>query len=105
MGIFAVGKEIKPVESGYYFVDYESIHQAGLNGIDKLSENDKVIIFYTPSNETLTFAMYKKMIRCKADIELHRVQNGGKDALNFQLCTFLGYIIGDSSETKLLYNQ
>lgn len=84
----------------YYFVDYENVLQSGLNGIDKLTENDKVVIFYTPTNETLTFAMYKKMTRCNADIELYRIASGGKDALNFQLCTFLGYVIGNSPETE-----
>lgn len=84
----------------YFFVDYESVHQAGLKGIEHLTENDKVIIFYTPANETLTFGMYKKMIRSEADIELYRVQNGGKDAISFQICTFIGYVIGNSSESK-----
>lgn len=84
----------------YFFIDYENVHQSGLNGIEKLTENDKVIIFYTPTNETITFAMYKKMTRCNANIDLHRITIGGKDALDFQLCTFLGYVIGNSPETK-----
>ncbi|MDE6832863.1 MAG: hypothetical protein K2J39_01240 [Ruminococcus sp.] len=84
----------------YFFVDYENVHQAGMKGIEKLTENDKVIIFYTPTNETLTFSMYKKMIRSEAGIELYRVQNGGKDAINFQICTFIGYIIGNSPESE-----
>ncbi|MDE6501431.1 MAG: hypothetical protein K2L10_05060 [Ruminococcus sp.] len=84
----------------YCFVDYDNVHQAGLNGIDKMSENDKVMIFYTPNNETLTFGMYKKMTRCKADIELYRIQSTAKSVLNFQLCTLLGYTVGNSPETE-----
>ncbi|MDE6036617.1 MAG: hypothetical protein K2G36_12005 [Ruminococcus sp.] len=84
----------------YFFIDYESVHQNGMNGIEKLTENDKVIIFYTPANETLSFALYKKMISSDAVIELYRVQNGGKNAVNFQVCTFIGYILGNIPEAE-----
>ena len=84
----------------YFFVDYESVHQNGMNGIENLTENDKVIIFYTPTNETLSFALYRKMICSEADIELYRVQNGGKNAVSFQICTFIGYIVGNSPESE-----
>ena len=77
----------------YYFIDYENVHQSGLNGIEKLTENDKLIIFYTTNAETLTFSIYEKLILCKAEIQLYKVQCGGKNALDFQLATFLGYIL------------
>ncbi len=82
----------------YYFIDYENVHQSGLNGIEKLTENDKLIIFYTTNAETLTFSIYEKLILCKAEIQLYKVQCGGKNALDFQLATFLGYILGQNTD-------
>lgn len=82
----------------YYFIDYENVHQSGLNGIEKLTENDKLIIFYTTNAETLTFSLYEKLILCKAEIQLYKVQCGGKNALDFQLATFLGYILGQNTD-------
>ena len=78
----------------YYFIDYENVHQSGLNGIEKLTENDKLIIFYTTNAETLTFSIYEKLILCKAEIQLYKVQCGGKNALDFQLSSYIGYIVG-----------
>lgn len=82
----------------YYFIDYENVHQSGMNGIEKLTENDKLIIFYTTNAETLTFSLYEKLILCKAEIQLYKVQCGGKNALDFQLATFLGYILGQNTD-------
>lgn len=81
----------------YYLIDYENVHHSGLSGIEKLTENDKLIIFYTTNAESLTFSLYEKLIQCKAEIQLHKVQCGGKNALDFQLATFLGYILGQDS--------
>lgn len=78
----------------YYLVDYENVHQSGLNGIEKLTENDRLVIFYTSNAETLTFSLYEKLVQCSAEIKLYKVQCGGKNALDFQLSTFLGYILG-----------
>lgn len=78
----------------YYFVDYENVHQSGLNGIEKLNSYDKVIIFYTANAETLTFTLYEKLIKCKAEIKSYKVQCGGKNALDFQLSSYVGYVLG-----------
>lgn len=83
----------------YYLIDYENVHQAGLNGIEKLTENDNLVIFYTTNAETLTFSLYEKLVSCKADIQLYKVQCGGKSALDFQLSTFLGYVLGNNPDT------
>ncbi|MDE5556165.1 MAG: hypothetical protein K2J32_00530 [Ruminococcus sp.] len=83
---------------GYYLIDYENVHQAGLDGIEKLTENDKLVIFYTTNAETLTFSIYEKLVSCKAEIQLYKVQCGGKNALDFQLVTFLGYILGNNPD-------
>lgn len=83
----------------YYLIDYENVHQTGMNGIEKLTENDRLVIFYTINAETLTFSLYEKLVSCKAEIQLYKVQCGGKNALDFQLATFLGYILGNNPNT------
>lgn len=82
----------------YYLIDYENVHQAGFEGIEKLTEKDNLVIFYTTNAETLTFSLYEKLVSCKADIQLYKVRCGGKNALDFQLATFLGYILGNNSD-------
>ena len=39
-----------------YLVDYENVNSAGLTGINKLSSDDLVMIFYSDNASTVTFA-------------------------------------------------
>ncbi len=78
---------------GYYLVDYENVKKDGLNGISELSEKDTVCIFYSQNADTITFSLHKKMNESKAEILFHKVEVGTKNALDFQLATYLGYVI------------
>ena len=78
---------------GYYFVDYENVKIDGLNGINKLEPSDKVCIFYSEHADTLTFDLHKRLNESKATITFEKVEVGSKNALDFQLATFLGYEI------------
>lgn len=84
----------------YYLIDYENVHQTGLNGIENLTENNIVVIFYTENAETLTFSLYEKLVQCKAEIQLCKVQCGGKNALDFQLSSYVDYIIGKNPSAE-----
>ena len=39
-----------------YMIDYENVKTGGLNGISRLTAEDKVIIFYSENANRLTFA-------------------------------------------------
>lgn len=83
---------------GYYFVDYENVKTDGLNGINKLETSDKVCIFYSEHADTITFDIHKKLNESKATITFQKVEVGSKNALDFQLATFLGYEIAGNKE-------
>ena len=78
----------------YFFVDYENVNVDGMNGIDKLTENCTVIIFYTDHAQTLTFGLHRRMNLSRAEIKFRKVQCGTKNALDFQLSSYIGYVIG-----------
>ncbi len=78
----------------YYLIDYENTNKAGLNGVESLTERDTVCIFYSRNAESTTFDMLRKIKECKAKFIFIDVQVGTKNALDFQLATYLGYIIG-----------
>ncbi|MBP3761273.1 MAG: hypothetical protein J6I55_07375 [Ruminococcus sp.] len=87
--------EPKPIQKRYYLIDYENVHYSGLNGLEKLTEISTVIIFYTQNAESIPIPFFQKFAECKAKIEFYRVECGEKNALDFQLSTFLGYILGE----------
>ena len=76
-----------------YMIDYENVKTGGLNGISRLTQEDRVIIFYSENANRITFDLHKRLMECKAQIEYREVLVGGHNALDFQLVTYLGYLI------------
>lgn len=77
----------------YYLVDYENVHKKGLSGIDELDKNDNVIIFYSQNADKLPFSLHSQIIETKAKITCFEVDTMGKNALDFQLSSYIGYIV------------
>ncbi len=77
-----------------YLVDFENVKSKGLAGIDSLGETDKVIVFYSENSDTISFEMHQKVLTSAAQIQYLKVNVGGKNALDFQLATLLGYLVG-----------
>lgn len=84
-----------------YLVDYENTQN--LLGINDLSENDVVIIFYSQKASSLSFELHKEILSSKATVEYKCVDVGSQNALDFQLVSYLGYLIkqNENSECKL----
>lgn len=74
-----------------YLIDYENIKN--LTGISRLSADDTAVIFYSKNANTMTFDTHNELVSSKAKIEYKFVSVGGKNALDFQLSTYLGYLI------------
>lgn len=81
-----------------YLVDFENMRCEGLMGIDELTNADQVTIFYSNSADTLSFEMHQKILASKAHIEYFKLNKGGKNALDFQLTSYLGYLIGKQND-------
>ncbi len=85
-----------------YMIDYENVKTGGLNGISRLTEADKVIIFYSENANRLTFDLHRRLMECKASIEYREVSVGGHNALDFQLVTYLGFLIAQNKNGQYL---
>jgi hypothetical protein len=85
---------------GYFLIDYENTKNNGLNGIETLSSKDTVCIFYSENANTLTFETHKKISESTANFVFQEVDVGTKNALDFQLVTYLGYLIGKDRNQK-----
>lgn len=78
----------------YFLIDYENVKTAGFEGIELLEKTDSVIIFYSQNADKLTFDMHEKILRTKAKIDYFMLETIGQNALDFQLSSYIGYIIG-----------
>lgn len=84
-----------------YLVDFENVKSKGLSGIDRLTEEDHVIIFYSENSDTISFEMHCLVMKTKAQVDYMKVRVGGKNALDFQLSTLLGYLVAKGDNTHL----
>lgn len=81
-----------------YLVDFENVTSAGISGIQRLTKEDKVYIFYTVNAANMSFAAHLNLLSSPAEIIYYNVSSGGKNALDFQLSSFLGYLISQGED-------
>ncbi len=80
----------------YFLIDYENVNVAGFDGVSNLTESDYVIVFYSENAETLTFGLHRRITESKANFQFQKVAVKEKNALDFQLCTYLGFLVNDT---------
>ncbi|MBQ7980282.1 MAG: hypothetical protein IJ305_01600 [Oscillospiraceae bacterium] len=83
-----------------YLVDFENVTSAGISGVQKLTKEDKVYIFYTANAANMSFAAHLNLLSSPAEIIYYNVSSGGKNALDFQLSSFLGYLISQGKDKQ-----
>lgn len=76
-----------------YLVDFENVRSEGLRGVEGLNEGDKVVIFYSRNADAITFDVHMLLSKSRAEIETFRILRGGRNSLDFQLSTYMGYLV------------
>lgn len=80
----------------FYLVDYENVNTEGLQGVEHLTAADEIIIFYSEHADRLTFDLHRRLNESKAQIHYFKVDACKKNALDFQLVSYLGYLIAQN---------
>lgn len=83
-----------------YLVDYSNTGYSGLNGIEELDNSSDVIIFYGENAESIPIEFFRRFIECKAEISFYPIESGDKNIINFQISTYIGYILGDDKNAE-----
>lgn len=86
----------------YYLLDYENVNASGLDGISDLSEDCKIVLFYTRNSNKIDLGIFNVLRNMKAEISIIEVHHG-KQALDIQLASYLGYLIGTEPEDTEYY--
>ncbi len=76
-----------------YLVDYENTGVRGIAGIENLKSTDRLIILYGPKTGSVPFEDMVKMTSSPAAVEFIRTTKTAKNYLDFQLTTYLGYLV------------
>ena len=83
-----------------YLIDFENVTSAGISGVQRLTKEDRVYIFYTANAANMSFAAHLNLLSSPAEIIYYNVSSGGKNALDFQLSSFLGYLISQGQDKQ-----
>lgn len=87
----------------FFLIDYENVNAPGLNGLKNLTEEDVVVIFYSDKADTMTFGLHRRLNESRAEIRYQKVAVGTRNALDFQLCSYLGYVIAQNAGQEVNY--
>ena len=86
-----------------YLIDFENVASEGLSGITYLSPEDQVIIFYSANSNRLSMKMHILIGKSTCNLTYFEVSVGGKNALDHQISTWLGYLIGTGAAERSFY--
>ncbi|MBQ6776555.1 MAG: hypothetical protein IJP53_08865 [Synergistaceae bacterium] len=87
----------------YYFIDFENVGSEGVKGINKLDADSTVFFFYSKNADKITFELHIQLSDSKANIQYHKVEVDHKNALDFQLSSYLGYVIRENKDSEASY--
>lgn len=78
----------------YYLVDFENVKTDGIKDLKGLKEGDELIIFYSETCKNITLDVLDSFFKLNVKCRSFKVNVGTKNALDFQLASYLGYLIG-----------
>ncbi len=73
-----------------YLIDYENVHEAGLQGMESCPAGCAIHLFYSQNANRLSLDLLRGL---KAAFFVHKVQPG-RQSLDMQLVSYLGFLIG-----------
>jgi len=80
----------------YFLVDFENVRTDGIKDLKGVQEGDAMVVFYSENCKNITLDVLDSIIALKLKYSSFKVKVGTKNALDFQLTSYLGYLIGQS---------
>jgi hypothetical protein len=87
----------------YYLIDFENVHAAGIGNPAICAEGDIVCIYYGADSQDLPLETIHAFFQKQVGLQTVPVNTGSKNALDFQLTTHLGYLIGSGEHSGAAY--
>lgn len=78
----------------YYLVDFENVGTDGIKDVKGVKEGDTMVIFYSENCKNTTLDVLDNIVSLKLKYSSFKVRVGTRNALDFQLTSYLGYLIG-----------
>ena len=82
----------------HFMIDLENTRSKGLQGAEYLQIEDKVTIFYSKSCVQITYGRMQEILDSGCGLEVCRLENAGKNALDFYIASRSGEVYGQGFE-------
>ena len=94
MSIFSRKTEVQEplLDHTIYLIDTENVRTVWTLLLDRMTENDKIYVFYTANSGNIKYEDLNGVISSGKNVELIQCHTG-KNGLDFQLVSYLGYLI------------
>lgn len=86
-----------------YLIDYENVRVDGLKDLKGLNKGDALVIFYSEICKSISLEVLDAISELELKYSGFKVNVGKKDALDFQLVSYLGYLIGKGQSEDEYY--
>lgn len=84
-----------------YFIDSENMGDSWISLLNKITLDDSIIVFYTSKSPNISYKNVILIKQSSMNIEFIECYEGN-NALDFQLCTELGYRINNISDNQFI---
>ena len=85
-----------------YLIDFENVKSGGLSGIEFIKKEDSIHLFWSKRENKITIEMMELIRSSESEIVMHKAVTGERDALDHQLCSYLGFLAGGKGETDFV---
>ena len=86
-----------------FLIDYENVNSIGLNGIDLLTKDDRVYLFYSENANSINIDIMNIIVKGNFSFKNFKLNKSDKNALDFQLVLFLGTMIKSKKSSTNFY--
>lgn len=85
-----------------YLIDFENVANNGFDGLGELRPSDELLIFYSEQHSTISITVHQALEKSLVHKSYMPVKTGGKNALDFQLVTWLGHEISQNPKEQFV---
>lgn len=87
----------------YYLIDFENVKTEGIKELSSLKEGDSLIIFYSEQCKNISLDIINDISKLNIKYSSFKAKVGTKNALDFQLASHLGYLVGNNNDSNSKY--
>ena len=85
-----------------FLIDYENVSYAGLKGVELLTPQDNLTIFYSQSSKKIERETFQKIIATNCSFDIQKLKAPGKNALDFLIISHIHTLFSNGGEDPII---